>query len=117
MKLLILALVTFSLNSFAGNFGYNCVPSNKAEEVKLDKVAARLGSNYLGSIKVLVVSADKCAFAQVGNLKDHCLINGIDLNIYQANRAELVLNAKNKIRLICEEDRTAYSQPAGGGSN
>lgn len=106
MKLLTIASLFISLNSFAGGFGHNCIPSNKGEEIKLDKVASKLSPNYLGAIKVLVATADQCSFATVGTLKGHCVVNGYDLNIYQGQKAELVISAKTKISLICEEDRS-----------
>ena len=117
MKLVILASLVFSLNSFAGNFGYNCVAANKKEEAKLDKAAVKLAPNYLKTIKVLVATADQCADATVGALQGQCVVNSYDLNIFAGKKAELVISSKIKIKLICEEDTTSDVQPSSGGSN
>lgn len=117
MKLFILAALTFSLNSFAGNLGYNCIAKNKTEETKLDKISHQLGANYLSAIKVLVVEGDQCADVVIPELRDVCEVGKYTLTIINEKNAELVLNSKTKIKLICEENRIVYPQPAGGGSN
>lgn len=116
MKLFILTALLFSLNSFAGQIGYNCIAKNKTEEVKLDRAASQFRGKYLATVKILIVDAEDCADATTMDFKDQCRVGAFDLNVGYRKNAELV-RGSTKIKLICEENGTVYGQPAGGGSN
>lgn len=116
MKFLVLIALTVSMSAFAGRVGYNCIAANPAEQMKLDRVSMTIGPQYKPSARVIIAKARDCAEVITG-LQAQCLVGSYNLNIFNPTRAELVVNPRYKIKLICEPDRPISPQPAGGGSN
>lgn len=116
MKLFVLLSLILSTSVFAGRVGYNCVAANPIEQQKLNQIAMTIGPQYKASIGVIMAKPRDCADV-VRGLRAQCLVGSYNLNVFDRQRAELVVNPQFKIKLICEADAPVYPQPGGGGSN
>ena len=118
MKFLIVLAMIFSLNVFAeSQRGYNCIPENNVEGMKLDKVKAKLGRDYLQTIGVVTVRPETCSLNQIMIYRDICKAGKSPVSIGPGAASEIVVSRGKIIRVLCEVDIEVGTYPGSGGSN
>jgi hypothetical protein len=107
-----------SLNVFASeNLGYICLPADELAAKKLEKLAPKLGDNYLKYVKALIIEGESCAEVHAMIYKDICLAGPYTVQIGLESDSQLIIRGNNKIDLICNENDVVYPFPVLGGSN